>query len=82
MEELELKIVSPEKILFQGNVHIVKLPGTEGEFSILHNHAPFISSLGKGAIVYEVQKGGESASIDINSGFVEVNRNVVTVCVE
>lgn len=81
MKELQLKIVSPEKILFEGKAFSVRLPGTEGEFSILANHAPLISSLTKGEIVYET--GADSPSrVDITGGFVEVNKNVVTVCVE
>lgn len=82
MEELQLKIVSPEKVLFDGKVYLVQLPGTEGSFSILHNHAPIISVLQKGDVIYQVQKDGESKSISINSGFVEVNKNLVTVCIE
>lgn len=82
MKELQLKIVSPEKVLFQGNVHIVQLPGIEGTFSILHNHAPLVSALKKGDIVYQTEQGAESQSVSINSGFVEVSKNVVTVCSE
>lgn len=81
MKKLQLKIVSPEKMLFQGEVFSVKLPGTEGEFSILSNHAPLISSLHKGEIEYEIEKGS-SQKVDIVSGFVEVKKNIVTVCVE
>jgi len=81
MKELQLKIVSPEKILFQGNAVSVRLPGTEGEFSILANHAPLIASLGKGCVVYELTKDSP-VSINITGGFVEVKKNVVTVCVE
>ena len=81
MKELQLKIISAEKILFDGQVSMVKLPGTEGEFSILSHHAPLISSLKAGDIVYEVEKGN-SQEVTIASGFVEVNRNVVTVCIE
>lgn len=80
MKELRLKIISAEKILFDGNVSGVKLPGTEGEFSILPNHAPFISSLKAGEVVYH--RKGEPESIMIQSGFVEINRNIVSVCVE
>jgi len=81
MKELQLKIVSPEKILFEGTAFSVRLPGTEGEFSILANHAPLISSLAKGEVVYET--GNDTPSrIDIAGGFVEVNKNVVTVCAE
>ncbi len=82
MEELQLKIVSPEQILFDGKVYIVQLPGTEGTFGILHNHAPIISSLQKGDVIYQVQKDAEAQSVSINSGFVEVNKNTITVCAE
>jgi len=81
MKELQLKIVSPEKILFEGNARTVRLPGTEGEFSILSHHAPLISSLKEGDIVYETE-GGTQEKVHISSGFVEVRKNVVTVCVE
>ncbi len=81
MKELELKIISPEKTLFQGTVLSVKLPGTDGEFGILHDHAPLIASLGKGEISYEIE-AGSAETITIESGFVEVKKNVITVCVE
>lgn len=81
MKDLQLKIVSAEKILFDGKVVVVKLPGTEGDFSILSQHAALISSLKNGEIVYEVEKG-VSQKITIQSGFAEVNHNVVTVCIE
>ena len=43
---LDLKIVSPERIEFEGQVESVLVPGTMGQFEILTNHAPIISSLG------------------------------------
>lgn len=82
MKELHLKIVSPEKILFEGSVQFVKLPGTEGEFSLLPDHAPLVSSLSKGEVVYEVQSGVEAVKVPIGGGFIEVNKNNVTVCAE
>ena len=78
---LKLKIVSPERIAFEGEVESVKVPGTMGQFEILTNHAPIISSLDKGKVVYTLP-GGEKESLDITGGFVEVQRNVVSVCVE
>ena len=45
-----LDILTPEKLLFQGEVKSIKLPGTNGEFEILNNHAPIISTLSKGDI--------------------------------
>lgn len=78
---LKLKIVSPERIEFEGEVESVKVPGTLGQFEILTNHAPIISSLEKGKVVYTLP-GGEKKPIEISGGFVEVQRNVVSVCVE
>jgi F-type H+-transporting ATPase subunit epsilon len=78
---LKLKIVSPERIEFEGEVTSVLVPGTPGQFEILVNHAPIISTLEKGKVVY-VLDGGEKKSIDIIGGFVEVQKNVVSVCAE
>ena len=49
---LRLKIVSPERIEFEGEVTSVKVPGTLGSFEILVDHAPIISSLDKGVVEY------------------------------
>ena len=78
---LKLKIVSPERIEFEGDVESVLVPGTMGQFEILTNHAPIISSLDKGTVRYAVA-GGEKRTIDICGGFVEVQKNVVSLCVE
>ena len=75
-----MKIVSPEKIEFQGEVDSVKVPGAMGNFEILTNHAPIISLLEVGAVEYKVK--GETCKIVINGGFVEVKRNEVSLCVE
>ena len=45
-----LDIITPEKLLFEGEIKSVKLPGTNGEFEILNKHAPIISTLSKGEI--------------------------------
>ena len=78
---LKLKIVSPERIEFEGEVESVLVPGTLGQFEILVNHAPIISSLDKGRIVYALP-GGEKKPLDICGGFVQVQKNVVSLCVE
>ena len=78
---LKLKIVSPERIEFEGEVESVLVPGTMGQFQILLNHAPIISSLDKGRVVYALP-GGEKKSLDISGGFVEVQKNVVSLCIE
>ncbi|EGF57432.1 ATP synthase subunit epsilon [Bacteroides fluxus] len=80
MKGLHLTIVSPEKELFNGEVERVTLPGTMGSFSILPQHAPIVSSLGAGTLVYVT--GGEEHALDIQSGFVEMSNGKVAVCIE
>ena len=74
-----ITIVSPEKELFNGEVHSIELPGQLGRFEVLENHAPLISTLAAGKIVCT---GTTSLEIDIKGGFVEINKNKVAVCVE
>ena len=78
---LRLKIISPEKRIYDGEVNRVTVPGTLGEFEILVNHAPIISSLESGKVSYEIATG-ELKQLEIESGFVEVQKNVISLCVE
>ena len=80
MDCIKLHIVSPEGTLVEQSVSSVTLPGTIGPFMVLNNHAPIISSLEKGEIMY-VSDGKESR-LSIREGFVEVHDNQVDVCVE
>ncbi len=77
---LNLKIISPEKIIFSGEVESVLVPGTVGEFEILKDHAPIISTLEKGRVVYRTASGKQQ--LNIQGGFVEVKRNEISLCVE
>ena len=77
---LNLRIVSPAKVEYDGEVLSVVVPGTMGQFEILNDHAPIISTLQKGVVEYMTQEG--KASLDILGGFVEVQKNVVSLCVE
>lgn len=80
-----LEILSPEKTLFKGNVEQVTLPGQKGRFMVLKDHAPIISTLVAGTVVYlpegESKTSGEQ-TVSVISGFVEVKNNVISVCVE
>jgi F-type H+-transporting ATPase subunit epsilon len=78
---LELKIVSPEKIEYDGDVVSVLVPGSQGQFEILNDHAPIISTLDKGTVEYGLPNG-EKVQLEILGGFVEVQQNVVSLCVE
>lgn len=77
---LTLKIVSPERVVFTGEVDSVLVPGTVGQFEILNNHAPIISTLGEGKVVYSAK--GTKNELQVLGGFVEVKKNEVSLCVE
>lgn len=62
------------------HVSKISLPGSKGRFMILKDHAPIISSLEEGDVIFE--SDGVTENVNIMSGFVEVNNNVVTVCAE
>ncbi len=74
-----LKIISAADILFQGEVDSVTLPGSKGSFTVLNNHASLISTLDAGTIVYS-EKGAKS-EIAVAGGMVDVDNNVVSVCI-
>lgn len=77
---MKLEIISPKKKIFSGEVELVTLPGTLGRFTILQHHAPIISSLTAGDLLYRV--GGQDVKIEIKGGFVEMNHDLVSVCIE
>ena len=79
--DIILDIISPERSLVHESVGCVELPGTLGRFEVLKDHAPLISSLEKGDIVYRMGEDKEGC-VSISSGFVEICGNHVFACVE
>ena len=77
---MKLRIVSPEKVIFDGEVIRVTLPGANGSFTILPHHAPIVSSLQQGKLIY-FTPNEDGHGIDIESGFVEMSDGVVSVCI-
>ena len=77
---MKLEIITPEQIIFSGEVSLVTVPGTKGRFTILEHLAPIISSLEKGVITYRVD--GNDVNVQSGGGFVEVNNNVISIAVE
>ena len=73
-----LDILTPEKLLFEGEIKSVKLPGTNGEFEILNNHAPIISTLSKGRISVTNSKNDKEI-FNINGGVIEMQNNKIIV---
>ena len=78
---MKLEITSPDKHIFSGDVDLVQLPGSDGLFEVLHNHAPMIASLGKGKIKVQ-NPDGKLQFFEINGGVCEVLENKITVLAE
>ena len=74
---MKIRIIAPDRLVFEGEVESVTLPGTVGSFTVLNNHAPIISSLDKGKIAYKDANG-----TTVKSGFAEVKDNILSICVE
>tara|TARA_B100000886_G_scaffold157718_1_gene107503 strand:+ start:2335 stop:2601 length:267 start_codon:yes stop_codon:yes gene_type:complete len=88
---MHLEIVSPEKTIFSGEAKSVYLPGSEGHFQVLNNHAPIVSTLKKGEILIDGVDNLESdflvfsngkASLEIKSGVVEMKKNKLIILVD
>ena len=77
---LQLEIVTPEKLAYQGEVDSVQLPGSEGELGVLPHHAPLISTLGAGEL--RLRKGVEDEFFAIVGGFLQVLPDKVVVMAE
>jgi len=81
MELMKLEIVTPNGVIFDGEVKQVTLPGSEGEFGVLAKHATLVSLLDTGVIVIEKADGKEVA-VAINSGYVKVDEEKTTCIVD
>jgi F-type H+-transporting ATPase subunit epsilon len=77
---LHFELVSPARLLFSGDVTSVQIPGTEGEMTILPQHAPVLSTLKPGVVVIEKSSGTDK--IFVRGGFAEVNASGLTVLAE
>ena len=77
---MNLKIITPERQIFEGEADLVQLPGSDGLFEILRNHAPMIASLRKGKV--KIGNNNEYQYIEINGGVVEVLNNEILVLAE
>ena len=77
MASFHFDLVSPEKLLFSGEVEQVDVPGSEGDFGVLAGHAPLVSLLRPGILT--VHAGGGSERIVVLGGFVEVSADGLTV---
>ena len=77
---MNLEILTPDKKVFEGEVTSVTVPGAQGSFEILNNHAPIISILENGKVV--VRTAGKELKFNTTGGVVEVINNKVIVLAE
>lgn len=81
MAAFAFELVSPERILFSGEVDQVVVPGTEGDFAVLKDHAPMMSSL-RAAVLTIDASGKPTQRMFIRGGFADVSLNGLTVLAE
>jgi F-type H+-transporting ATPase subunit epsilon len=79
---LHFELVTPERLLRSEDVHMVVVPGSEGDFGVLEGHAPFMSTMRNGELAIHRVGGGEPERIAIEGGFAEVNERGLTVLAE
>lgn len=68
---MQLSLISPEKIVFTGDVEMVVIPGAKGDFGVLDHHAPFMTMLRQGPVTL-YQNGKPDQVFTISGGFCEV----------
>ena len=79
-EKIKLEVVTPKGAIVSDDVDIVTAPGFAGEFGVLANHAPFLSTIKVGTLRYK--KDGSEEELMISGGFCEVSSNKITILVE
>jgi F-type H+-transporting ATPase subunit epsilon len=79
-EPFQFELVSPERLLLSGPVDQVVVPGSEGYFTVLKGHAPFISTLRPGVV--DVSRGEGDIRIFVRGGFADVNVDGLTILAE
>jgi len=77
---MNVAILSPDKPIFEGVAKVLTLPGMDGLFQVLDNHAPLVAALGAGVVKVD-QENGEALTINITTGFIEVLNNTVSLLV-
>ncbi len=78
---MNIEIVTPDTVIFEGEASLVQLPGIDGSFEILNNHAPLISVLKAGTIKI-ILADKNAKTFDIKGGVVEINHNKLMILAE
>lgn len=79
-DRIQLEVVTPTGPVVSQEVDIVTAPGVDGEFGVLANHAPFLSTIKIGSLTYK--QGNTTEVLMVSGGFCEVSNNKITFLVE
>ena len=79
---LHFELVTPSKLVRSEDVHMVVVPGAEGDFGVLEGHAPFMSTMRDGTVQIFASEGAAAQTVEVRGGFAEVGENGLTVLAE
>jgi F-type H+-transporting ATPase subunit epsilon len=82
MADLHFELVTPDRLVMSEDVHMVVVPGTEGQSGIMAGHAPYMTTLKNGEIAVYRAAGGQPERISVAGGFAEVSDKGLTVLAE
>ena len=77
---MNIEIITPDTTIYEGEAELVQLPGIDGSFEILNNHAPLISALKQGKV--KIKRDGTDEFFDIKGGVIEVLDNKILILAE
>jgi F-type H+-transporting ATPase subunit epsilon len=80
MPSFQFELVSPERLLFAGEVDSVVVPASEGQITVLKDHAPFMSTMKPGVV--EVSDGVRTQRLFVRGGFADVSAKGLTILAE
>ena len=82
MADLHFELITPEKLVRSDEVHMVVVPGSEGEFGVMAGHAPYMSTLRDCELAIFRSAGGQPERVRVSGGFAEVSDRGLTVLAE
>lgn len=81
MASFQFELVSPERLLFAGEVEAVVVPGADGQFTVMRDHAPFMATM-KPGVVEVIESGSRSRRLFVRGGFADVSPSGLTILAE
>lgn len=82
MADLDFELVTPDRLVMAEGVHMVVVPGVEGESGIMAGHAPYMTTLRNGEVAVYRTAGAQPERIPVTGGFAEVSDKGLTVLAE